>query len=84
MAALLRVLFFVLLFFVIRYVWAKLVALLGLSSTEQPRTITGHAYKDPQCGTYVAEELAVKALSGGQQHYFCSAECRDHFLADKS
>ncbi len=52
----------------------------GRGAGEQPRVITGHARKDPRCGIYVAEELAVRASVGGQEHYFCSTECRDRYL----
>ncbi|MCC7010858.1 MAG: hypothetical protein IT184_18745 [Acidobacteria bacterium] len=37
----------------------------------------GQLVRDPQCGTFVAERLAVKA--GG--HAFCSTTCRDQWLA---
>lgn len=38
--------------------------------------IGGQLVRDPQCGTYVAENLAVK--SDGQS--FCSAKCRDEWI----
>src|SRR5262245_28774929 len=37
----------------------------------------GQLVRDPQCGTYVAESSAVKALQDGQMFSFCSMECRD-------
>ena len=83
MGLLLRVVFFGLLLFFLFYLYRKLVGFLRLSSSSSsPPPITGQVHKDPQCGIYVAEELAVKAPARGQQYYFCSTECRDRFLAE--
>ncbi|OHB33375.1 MAG: hypothetical protein A2X84_01570 [Desulfuromonadaceae bacterium GWC2_58_13] len=37
--------------------------------------------QDPQCGTYVPRGDAIEKTVGGQKHYFCSARCRDEFIA---
>jgi len=37
--------------------------------------------RDPQCGTYVAENTAIAARHGGETLHFCSERCRDEFLA---
>jgi YHS domain-containing protein len=37
--------------------------------------------RDPQCGTYVAENTAIAATHGGQTLHFCSERCRDEYLA---
>ena len=37
--------------------------------------------RDPQCGTFVPRGDAVTASVRGQQHWFCSAHCRDVYLA---
>jgi YHS domain-containing protein len=37
--------------------------------------------RDPQCGTYVAENTAIAASHGGQTLHFCSERCRDEYLA---
>lgn len=34
---------------------------------------------DPQCGTYVPANEAVKATINGKQHYFCSKKCLKEF-----
>ncbi len=34
---------------------------------------------DPECGTYVPRNDAIKAQIKGTTHYFCSAECRDNY-----
>ncbi len=36
--------------------------------------------KDPVCGVYIQEDMAVKLYYKGQTYYFCSKECRDEFL----
>jgi len=38
--------------------------------------------RDPQCGTFVPRGDAVTASVRGQQHWFCSARCRDAYLAN--
>ncbi len=39
--------------------------------------------KDPQCGMYVATDLAITARSKDQTLHFCSEDCRDKFLQDR-
>ncbi len=81
MGFLVRLFFFFLLLYFLYYLYRKVVGFLRLSSSSRPPPpITGQVHKDPQCGLYVAEELAVKTLARGQQFYFCSTECRDRFL----
>lgn len=36
---------------------------------------------DPVCGTFVDPASAVSITYDGRTHFFCSAECRDKFLA---
>jgi YHS domain-containing protein len=46
----------------------------------KPRVPAGGTLrKDPVCGTFVSEDVAVLHSSGGHMHYFCSNECRDKF-----
>lgn len=41
----------------------------------------GELHKDPVCGTYVAENAALKRQSGGQTFYYCSQACFEkHWL----
>ena len=40
--------------------------------------------KDPVCGTYVSEAVAVKSGSGESAVYFCSEECRKKYLSKAS
>jgi len=50
---------------------------------EPPRKITGIMVKDEICNTYLPKEQALREVRGGRDHYFCSRECRDRFLAEK-
>ena len=36
--------------------------------------------QDPECGTYVPRNDAVKIQADGKTSYFCSTECRDKYL----
>ncbi len=36
--------------------------------------------KDPVCGLYIEEEMALKLQYEGRTYYFCSEKCRDEFL----
>ncbi|MGD0578696.1 MAG: hypothetical protein ABSC08_07190 [Bryobacteraceae bacterium] len=46
-----------------------------------PPTPTGSTmlHKDPVCGTYVSEAVAVALKEGGQTLWFCSEACRDKY-----
>ena len=54
----------------------------GGMDSQASRTVVGEARRDPVCGTFVSTELSVKALVGGQEHHFCSSECRDKWILD--
>jgi hypothetical protein len=41
----------------------------------------GALVRDPQCGTYVPERQSVTAVVGSERVSFCSAACRDAWLA---
>jgi len=43
--------------------------------------LTGELKKDPVCGTYIAAAGAIKETVAGQTIHFCSAECRDKYVA---
>jgi len=40
--------------------------------------------KDPQCGTYIAPELSIRARFRGQELHFCSRECEQRFIETQS
>ncbi len=41
--------------------------------------VSGRMIKDPQCGMYVAEDLAIQARTRDAVFYFCSIDCRDRY-----
>ncbi|MGH9340737.1 MAG: hypothetical protein ACRD1R_14370 [Acidobacteriota bacterium] len=52
------------------------------NASRSEKTIRGKMVKDPQCGMYVAIDLAVPAKAGGGEAlFFCSQECRRTYLA---
>ncbi len=92
----LRILLVVLLIWLIRRLMARvlaafLAALRGApsqtrsraASADQKRVVKGTMVRDPNCGTYVASELAIAARSGGQTFHFCSQECREEFIRQR-
>jgi YHS domain-containing protein len=48
---------------------------------DRPEKAVSKLVRDPQCGTYVAESTAIAARHGGVTLHFCSARCRDEYLA---
>ena len=40
--------------------------------------------KDPHCGVYFSRQDGVGLKVEGQDLYFCSQECRDKFVEDRS
>lgn len=48
---------------------------LGKSEKKGRPEIGGKLQRDPVCGVYVSEALAVKRVKDGQALYFCSEEC---------
>jgi hypothetical protein len=45
-----------------------------------PSTRTTSLVRDPVCGVYVSEALALPLLENGQSLHFCSPTCRDTYL----
>lgn len=37
--------------------------------------------QDPNCGTYLPQQQALRTYIKGREYYFCSEKCRDEFLA---
>ncbi len=66
------------------------IILRGFSEMLRPQTaskprptvpLTGELKKDPVCGTYTAAATSIQQTVQGQTFYFCSAQCRDKYLA---
>jgi uncharacterized protein len=43
--------------------------------------LSGELKKDPVCGTYTSAATSIQQTVHGQTFYFCSAQCRDKYLA---
>ncbi len=87
MTWLIRLLLFLLLLILVRSLIARLFSVgnqrrprPSTRSAKTNRTIEGHMVKDPQCGMYVATDLAITARRKDQTLHFCSEDCRDKFL----
>ena len=48
------------------------------SATAVP--IAGELKKDPNCGTYVSMETALKSRVGARELHFCSRRCQEEYL----
>ena len=46
---------------------------------EQDVIHKGEMVRDPVCGTYVPRQGSLSLAAGAEEHFFCSAECRDEF-----
>ena len=87
-----RFLIFLLLLFVVRALIARLFGskrkVAGRwtrrGSSRDRTTVRGQMVKDPQCGIYVATDLAVRMRGKESNLYFCSEECRDEFLRERT
>ena len=82
----LKIFFLLFLFFVI-FVASSVLSLVwrllsGPRQQKSPREKSQHGedmVRDPQCGMFLPKQDAVAASIRGQQHWFCSAECRDSY-----
>jgi YHS domain-containing protein len=65
--------------------FANVTSAQSSQSGPSPGAPRGHApetlKKDPVCGTFVSAATSVQKTKGGETYYFCSAACRDKFLA---
>ena len=89
MTWLFRFIVFVLLFTIVRAVFSRLFGKNPLRpSAGQPRnrqaapsmrSISHPVVKDPICGTYVEQDLALPLNSETGTLYFCSEKCREEY-----
>ncbi len=54
-----------------------------VGSNRARKTVAGQMIKDPQCGMYVAADLAIQKRVKGKTLHFCSEECRDNFINER-
>jgi uncharacterized protein len=53
-------------------------------SAKRPEArLSGTMVKDEACNTYIPKEEALREVIGGQEHFFCSKECRKKFLEER-
>ena len=62
-------------YMLLRGVWRGVVDAARVPGDEA-RPVKGTLVQDPVCGTFVVQERALSARSGGSTRYFCSEECR--------
>jgi len=83
-----RFLFPLLLFFLLRAVLRSVFTSIRSYNPNQPQTRSsqappvpagGELKKDPVCGTYVSTAASVTRTVNGQVVHFCSAQCRDKY-----
>ena len=43
--------------------------------------LSGELKRDPSCGTYISAATSIKQTVSGQTFHFCSAACRDKYVA---
>ncbi len=72
-------------------IFLLLVGLIFYLLFSKPKRKTSHPHssrnpevkklvRDPVCGVYIDEEVAIKLVYKGETYYFCSEKCRDEFL----
>ena len=85
LAFLLRLFFILFLIQLVRRIWIAITGAGPAARRENARSRTkvGQMFRDPVCGTYIAQDLALTTQSGGQQYFFCSDQCRREFLKKK-
>lgn len=47
-----------------------------------PPTAAKELFRDPVCGTYVAEDISYLYEQGKQTLHFCSRDCMEHYQRD--
>jgi YHS domain-containing protein len=75
-----------------RYLLSRVIAVLlppsaqrrSATSGSRSRTIGGEMIKDPNCGMYVARDLALTVQTREGHLSFCSEECRKEYLRKRA
>jgi YHS domain-containing protein len=81
-ANVIRLLFYILLFYVIyRLVKSRMGRWISGSEEREIQGTDAELIRDPQCGTYFLKRRGVSAVVRGEAIYFCSERCRDAYLA---
>lgn len=81
-ANVIRLLFYILVFYVIyRLVKSRMRRWISGSEEREIQGTEAELTRDPQCGTYFLKRRGVSAVVRGETIYFCSERCRDAYLA---
>lgn len=90
LAILIRILLFIVLLFGLQRLLRRWLQPQAMPQDRHKRTFStrdrsgtvdrGTMPRDPVCGAYVDEQLALPLRSGQTTYYFCSEECRQKFM----
>jgi YHS domain-containing protein len=87
MIGLFRVLFYIILGYIIFQIYRFFISLSRSARIKKPPTqkkqISGVMVKDETCNTYLPKEESIKKIYQGKEYYFCSQECLKKFLEKK-
>lgn len=50
-------------------------------ATPGPRQVAGPMVRDRVCNTFLPQSRAVVLVRDGKEHFFCSEDCRDKYVA---
>ncbi len=48
----------------------------------EPDGVIDEMVQDPQCKTYIPKRDARRKVIDGAEHYFCSRDCEEKFIAE--
>lgn len=54
-------------------------AVRGRVEAAAPAVKTKALFRDPVCGTYVAEDISYSLMQGGKGLHFCSRDCMERY-----
>ena len=52
-------------------------------AVKETEAVVREVAKDPVCGKEIEKEKAYRVVKDGEEHFFCSWDCREAFLARK-
>jgi len=80
-----RLILIVMLVFLGRSLYQSFKRKITISGQKEPsgEIVGGKMVKDEICGTYIPVKDAIVEKNGDGVHYFCSAQCREHYLLEQ-
>ncbi|MBM3309999.1 MAG: hypothetical protein FJY80_00660 [Candidatus Aminicenantes bacterium] len=81
----LRLISYLLMAYFVYSIWRVVRALRRRTMAPPPRPNLrpGVMVQDETCHTYLPKENALREVVGGEEHFFCSKECRQKFIETK-